>query len=115
MFRIQCASYQIFGDFVLIDESNEAVFAFRRSNGSVSALLVLNFTSQDVHFCVPKETLRSLGGSRRKSDKWKLVPVLSNYTSSLDDEIETITVDNLKEDRIYLKLRGYEGRIYLSL
>ncbi|KAL5504797.1 hypothetical protein ACEPAH_7460 [Sanghuangporus vaninii] len=87
----------VYGDFELIDEPNESVFAFKRTLDSQIAIAVLNFTTKDVEFAIPKVADRS------STEQLRLL--VSNNKPELS-ESEILTGNTLR-------LSGYEGRIYV--
>ena len=102
---IDVALYQVYGDFQLIDEQNEDIFAFKRSLDKRCAVIVLNFTDRNVTFTFPQEEIDRIS----KDGVEEMALLLSNCTPT-----DGITVLNAIEKRpISLELSGYEGRIYL--
>ncbi|THH10431.1 hypothetical protein EW145_g1337 [Phellinidium pouzarii] len=91
----------VYGDFSLIDDQNEEVFAFKRSLEDRSALVILNFTDRDVEFKLP------LAGNGLESPSGQVyILLLSNYVG--------MHAGTEAEWGSSLRLRGYEGRIYVS-
>ncbi|KAH8111359.1 glycoside hydrolase family 13 protein [Phellopilus nigrolimitatus] len=90
----------VYGDFKLVDEPNEEVFAFRRALDDNTAFVLLNFTDKDVDFKIPaNEGIGDRGGKGETL-------LISNYdVQSSETKIEQDTS---------VMLKGYEGRIYLS-
>ncbi|TDL15364.1 glycoside hydrolase family 13 protein [Rickenella mellea] len=80
----------IYGNFEIVDASNEKTFAFIRCLGDIAALIVLNFTDQSCQFTMDDERLR---GARL---------VLSNY-----DRRGGPAFDGS------VGLQGYEGVVYV--
>ena len=89
---------KVHGDFELLDEPNEDVFAFKRTLDSSLAVIVLNFTVKDVEFEIPK------GADRSNTDRLRLL-VSNSQTSAMESEISPGHT---------LRLSGYEARIYMS-
>lgn len=83
---------QTYGNFKLIDASNPDIFAYTRTEGDVSALVLLSFADKDTPFEPLTDEVKSLSKS---SAKW----LIGNY-----DEVE------LAEKVV---LRPYESRVYL--
>lgn len=83
---------QVYGDFRIISPENEQVFAFTRTFGKNTALVLLNFRESNATF--PLDEVKHLDG---------LKFVLGNYPSSGED---------LASDSVVLK--GYEGKVYLD-
>ncbi len=88
-FRKKHIDVLVYGDYEVIDEPNQKVYAYRRSIEGKTMVVVLNFTSKHVAFEVPYkvETLRFLKG---------------NYKGKIEGEEGSI-----------LDLRPWEARIYL--
>ncbi|KAF8055619.1 glycoside hydrolase family 13 protein [Lyophyllum atratum] len=84
----------IYGDFADISQDQEQVFAYTRTLGNTTALVLLNFKEAEVPFSL---------GSERDWSAFKLV--LGNYHQELE-EVEAIA------DSVVLK--GYEARIYIQ-
>ena len=84
----------VYGDFRLLLPEHAQVFAFTRSLHGATALVVLNFSDREAGVRVDPPYV----------DVLKLRPALTNYT----DEEATRPLANNE-----IKLRGYEGRIYL--
>ena len=83
----------VYGDFVLLLPEHEQVFAFERTLHDKKALVVLNFSEQDV--------TAELGASAGVSPNMRVV--LSNY-----DDVQSKTLGGTA-----VTLRGYEGRVYV--
>ncbi|KAG2072103.1 glycoside hydrolase family 13 protein [Suillus decipiens] len=81
----------IYGDFVMLLDAHEQVFAYTRNYGPTSALVLLNFKEGEAEI----ELGEAIGGAARYTF------VLGNY------ENEAI---GLKEK---VTLKGYEGRVYV--
>ncbi|KAF5376935.1 hypothetical protein D9615_007297 [Tricholomella constricta] len=88
----------IYGDFVDISLNHEHVFAYTRSLGNTTALVLLNFTEGEVPFSL---------GSESGQESWRAFKlVLGNYDREPQD------VDDPLVDSAVL-LKGYEGRLFL--
>jgi oligo-1,6-glucosidase len=88
------SSRQIYGDFTLLAPEHEQIFAFTRTIGEDAvALVVLNFSTEDVSF--------SMGEVEHLHGKVKLA--FSNYSGAGTELGKTV------------ELKGYEGRVYLAL
>ena len=91
---------QIYGDFEVVDDGNEEVFAFVRSWADIDnskpeiALVILNFTDHPAIF-------KPQAVSHRIPQNMRLL--LSNYAVSGNDWSPN-----------EVSLRAYEGRIYLG-
>lgn len=91
---------QIYGDFEVVDDGNEEVFAFVRSWADIDiskpeiALVILNFTDHQATF--KPQTVR-----HRIAQNMRLL--LSNYAINGNDWSPN-----------EVSLRAYEGRIYLG-
>ncbi|GLB36830.1 putative alpha-amylase domain containing protein [Lyophyllum shimeji] len=84
----------IYGDFADISSDHEQVFAYTRTLGNTTALVLLNFKETEVSFVLPSE---------RGWSAFKLI--LQNYDGGLEDGRGIA-------DRVLL--RGFEGRIYVQ-
>ena len=62
----------MYGDFELLDDKTESVFAYRRSGGGEAFVTVLNFTGKEVHWEVP---------ANADVERW----VAGNYTKDAPD------------------------------
>ncbi|KAF8882742.1 glycoside hydrolase family 13 protein [Gymnopilus junonius] len=82
----------IYGEFTDISEGHPSVFAYARTLNKLKALILLNFTSHEVEFDLPRDANE------------ELILVLGNY------EKEGVLT---AESKVTL-LRGYEGRLYFS-
>jgi len=81
----------IYGDFVMLLETHEQVFAYTRNYGSTSALVLLNFKEGKVEI-----------------DLGEVVGGVTGYTFALGNyENEAIGL----EEKV--TLRDYEGRVYV--
>ena len=89
-----CKTYreypQVYGDFQMLLPEHDSVFAYTRSLDGVTALVALNFSTNDISVDLG---LTDLSAKR---------VVLSNY-----DEGTATTSGGV------LQLRGYEGRVYI--
>ncbi|KAG5651663.1 hypothetical protein H0H81_007886 [Sphagnurus paluster] len=93
----------IYGDFVDICPTHEQVFAYTRSLGDTTALVLLNFTEAEVPF--------SLGGGNTYPTRASQL-VLGNYHYPRESVGVDIGVDaDVEVDSMVL--RGYEARVYL--
>lgn len=88
----------MYGDFRLLDDEHESVFAFSRNFGQTAAIVLLNFS--DAESVIDFED----------TDGADAEPVLSlsNY-----EEVGQETQLKSAQGRYTAKLRGYEGRVYL--
>ena len=84
----------VYGDFQLLLPEHEQVFAFTRSLHGTTALVVMNFSDKAATVRIDPPYV----------DVLKLKPALTNYSD------EEATKPPASHD---IKLRGYEGRIYL--
>ena len=93
--RLKSFISQIYGEFVDISNDSPSVFAFIRTLGSVTALVLLNFTKDEVDFpvIVPPGTV--LDGLRHILGNYEIDSAFSNAAS-------------------HTRLRGYEGAIYCT-
>ncbi|KAK6977745.1 glycoside hydrolase family 13 protein [Favolaschia claudopus] len=82
----------IYGDFQDLDPQNEDVFAYTRTYRGVRAVVALNFTSKDIVFNLPSGEIMP-----------GISPLFGNYP-----------VGNGDVQGNELKLRPYEGTVYLS-
>ena len=80
---------------MVVDEGNEKAFAFKRILDNHVAFVALNFTADDVEVSL-EDGIAALCQSP---------PVISNYESLDDIALATGGI---------LKLKGYEGRLYIS-
>lgn len=94
--RLLMALLQIYGEFKLVAEPDERVFAFTRTLDTTMALVVLNFTDGDVEFQVPKDEATFPGGAGADL-------LISNYPSETSRLPEGVVT-----------LRGFEGSIYVG-
>ncbi|MGB0930317.1 MAG: glycoside hydrolase family 13 protein [Chitinophagales bacterium] len=80
----------VYGDYEVIDEANQKVYAYKRSIKGKTMIVVLNFTSEHIAFEAPYEVdeLQYLKG---------------NYKGKIEGEEGTV-----------LDLRPWEARVYLS-
>ena len=85
---------QVYGEFKLISESNEEIFAFRRSLQDETALVMLNFTDHSVELRISADLQKAC----------RLV--ISNYP----DRIAGLVIEPGKA----VTLDAYEGRIYIA-
>jgi len=95
----------VYGDFEMIDEANEEVFAFWRTLGGQTALVLLNFTSGTVGFKITKNERvdwAKLGAAKL---------LISNYPP--ETEATNIALKDGVGGDAFVTLEGYEGRIYL--
>jgi len=81
----------IYGDFTLLLEAHQQVFAYTRDYESVSALVLLNFKDGEVEV-----DLREVGGG------------VAGYTFVLGNYEKNVDIVKGK-----IMLRGYEGRVYV--
>ncbi|KAJ7912379.1 glycoside hydrolase family 13 protein [Mycena leptocephala] len=81
----------IYGDFTILAPENEEVIAYTRSYKNAHALILLNFTSQQVLFALPQ------------GKNWsKLGLAFGNYAGIPDGQMSEV------------ELKAYEGRVYLG-
>lgn len=92
----------MYGDFKLLDETNEDIFAYRRRLDDCVALVIMNFTAADTEFVLPSPTSADAADLGEKS----FGLLVSNYDNA--------SVESSIKPGAKLKLRGYEGRIYFS-
>jgi len=84
----------IYGDFEDISKDHPQVFAYTRTSGTSRILVILNFKEQEVDF-------------RLKIDEgWTgLKLILGNYD---------VKEEALAQVHSTLRLKGYEGRVYIT-
>lgn len=105
--KLANGTHQVYGDFEMIDEQNEKVFAFWRRldwEKAVTALVLLNFTSGEVDFKIPLP--KAVGKQILESAKL----VLTNYP---EREISSVVLVEDEQGQASLTLEGYEGRVYI--
>lgn len=83
----------MYGEFQLLDEANEEVFAFKRVLDNHIAYIALNFTAENAELKIAQEDAELL----------KSASVISNYAGTSPSFI----VDGA------LRLKGYEGQLYI--
>ena len=82
---------QVYGDFRIISSEDRQVFAYTRTLGNITALVLLNFKKTETTF--PLDEVKHLHGFKF---------LLGNYPS--DKELLSDSVN----------LRGYEGKVYIN-
>jgi oligo-1,6-glucosidase len=88
---------KVYGDFKLLSENDEQIFAFTRTLGNVACLAVLNFSAGNVSYEIPS--------SIEWPDTFK--ELVGNYEESGVDRVSRALPRALT-------LRGYEGRLYIN-
>lgn len=63
----------VYGDFQLLDDKHETIFAYRRASADKAFVVVLNFSDKKVDWHVPQDT---------QVQKW----VAGNYTSGAPEQ-----------------------------
>jgi alpha-glucosidase len=88
-------SIQIYGDFLNMTNGDEQIFAYTRSLGNTTALVILNFKAEEIQFSLDDE------------QDWKAFTfVLGNYYHGVTSGMPTMSGNDIQ-------LRGYEGRLYI--
>lgn len=92
---------KVYGDFRLLDEHHETVFAFSRNLGQASAIVLLNFSD--------REAVISFEHASGEGTEASLL--LSNYEDA--GAVTKLLPTLNSENSFSAKLRAYEGQIYL--
>ena len=87
---------QVYGDFCMLTRDDPHVFAYTRTLEMTTALVLLNFSKDELHFTLPEASI----------DKSSSRLLLGNMMRAAEPGIDRITAE--------VRLEPYEGRVYFQ-